>query len=71
MEGHLAWHERHKGYLEEKKRLVKAWRDARLLRDEVHVELCIYICMRCSGLVLLSDRGASKPGFLLHEADGS
>ncbi|CAM9515356.1 unnamed protein product [Ascophyllum nodosum] len=34
VEGHLAWHERHKGYLEEKKRLVKAWRDARLLRDE-------------------------------------
>lgn len=26
---HLAWHQRHKGYNEEKKRLAKAWRDQR------------------------------------------
>ena len=27
--GHLAWHERHQGYLEEKRRLAKEWRRGR------------------------------------------
>lgn len=26
---HLAWHERHQGYLEEKRRLAKEWRQGR------------------------------------------
>ena len=29
MREHLAWHERHQGYLEEKRRLAKEWRQGR------------------------------------------